>query len=207
MRLQVYQNRPIPASFPPGEVVHTHYPWGAGGVGNQAFGAAEQGGAAGGKLHRFGKTHASLAAKSGSHALQKAGRGVSTPLIARGKRREVFSKRLARASRVGAAKAPRVDLEDDRAARTGKTVEATNKPAMSRLSADLTHGTGGAQPGRNQGDDEVWAFILDGLHQEIGKVGEEVCPGHASTPLLYAETSDTPTLAHLPPGGSKGPLP
>ena len=91
----------------------------------------------------------------------------------------------------------RVDQEDDHATQAGKAVDAASIPAVSRLSAGLTGGTRGAQSDRNQGNRELVTRLLDCLYQETGKMGKEVRPSHASTPLHYAETIDASTLAYL----------
>ena len=139
---------------------------------------------------------ASLATRHRAHAGQKTGSRLGTSLIAASHCREVFPKGSAEASRGGATTAPRLDRENHRAARTGQTMDAARKPAVSRLSAGLACGTRGAQPGRDEGDRELVARLLDRLHQEIRKAGKEVSPGHANTPLRYAETIEASTLAY-----------
>jgi hypothetical protein len=104
---------------------------------------------------------ASLATSDCYYAAQEMCYRLSTALVALGKSREVLSKGLARTSGVEAAKASRLDQEDDCPTRTRKAVDAASKPAMARLRVGLTRGAPVAFAGRNQRDENVLALLLD----------------------------------------------
>src|SRR5690349_7138147 len=106
MRFQIDQDRAISTPFCPSKIVNANHPRSVLRAGSVADEAAKQGGAAGGKLHLRGKTRTSLATSDGCHAAQELCRRLSPALVAISKRGEIFSKRLARTSRVGTAKAP-----------------------------------------------------------------------------------------------------
>jgi hypothetical protein len=121
----------------------------------------KQGGATGGKLHLRGQTRACLATSDCSQAVQETCCCLGTALVASGKRGEILSERLARASGVGATKASRLDQQDQCPALTGKTMDAASEPAMSCRRLGLTQGTPVAFAGRNKRDGDMLALLLD----------------------------------------------
>ena len=170
--------------------------------------AAQQGSATGGKLHLCGKTRTWLTASTCCSPAQKLCCRLSPALVTISKRGEIFSKRLARTSGVGTAKAVRLNQQYSSVAQTGKAVNAASKPAMSCRCLGLTRGTSVAFACRNERDGDVLALMLDCLYLTIRKLGEEIRPGHRKHSLCYRERISRGLLYHSwSMDASKRPLP
>jgi hypothetical protein len=119
MRFQIHQDRAISTPFCPRKIVNANHPWNLHRAGRMAHETAQQGRATGRKLHVCGKTRTRLTASSCCYAAQKLCRRLSPTLITIGKRREIFSERLARTGDVGTAKTVCLDQQNYCLAQTG----------------------------------------------------------------------------------------